>query len=127
MFHVIAAPPADTRSLYTEVKRDILQRMADAGDILQFLAAKNVTVRFAQPARLSKSFNEAGDAGSLSVIGNSIFLDARKTIPQLADDLARRTRVLMTAKAPNALERVLFERAGITFGRIMTLEQRDGF
>ncbi len=127
MFHVTATPQTDSRSLYTEVKREILRGQADAGDILQFLAAREVDVRFTRPASLSKTFNTAGDAGSLSIMDNSIFLDARKTIPQLADDLARRTRVMMNAKAPNALERALHDRAGITFGRIMRLEQRDGF
>lgn len=127
MFHVRAVNTAETSSLYTEVKRNILCRMDDAGDILRFLAAKDVTVLFVTPEGVSGAFNAAADAGSLSVMSNAILLDLRKPMEAQADDLARRTRALIQAPAPNGLEQFLHDRLGVTYGRIMRLEQRDGF
>ncbi len=127
MFQVKPIHPDEMRVRYAEVKRDILKRIPDAEHILRYLAAKDVAVFFVQPNGVSGAFNDKADAGSLSVMDNRIFLDARKPLEQQADDLARRARAMIAAPAPNALERFLHERMGISYGRIMKLEKRDGF
>ncbi len=126
MFHVREFASSDTNGLYTECKRNILSRMPDAGNILQFLAAQDITVSFVVPAGLSQAFGKSADAGSLSILDKHIYLDRRKTVEQLADDLARRTRVLMQAPQPNGVERFLHDCMGVTFGRFMKLEQKNG-
>ena len=123
MFHVKILSGEETISLVRECKREILRRAPDAGKILQFLTAREITVKFAQPAGLSRIFQDESDAGSVSVFEKCITLDGRKPIAALAGDLACYARILMRAPEPNAFERLLFERLGITFGRFMKLEQ----
>jgi hypothetical protein len=126
MFHVYVTPAQSQREVYTECKRSILCRMQDAGAILQYLAEHDVQVGFARPESLSQKFEAAADAGSVSVLSNTILLDARKSVENMADDLARRVRVLIQAPKPNVMEQFLFDRMGVVYGRFMKLEQKDG-
>ena len=123
LFHVTLLNSNDTRRRLTQVRQQILAREADAGAILTYLAGGGVTVRFCRPAGLSARFNAARDAGGLLALEKQVFLDARKSDSQLADDLARRTRALMNAPAPHALERFLNDALGVTYGRFMKLER----
>lgn len=128
MFHVRSLNQKETNSHYTAVKRHVLNSAADAGNILRYLAEKNVTVLFVKPEGISNSFNNAAvDAGSLSVLGNSIFIDMRKTLEQQADDLLRRTRALIGAPKPTRTETFLYQGLGVVYGRMMRLEDNDGF
>jgi hypothetical protein len=127
MFHVKAENAEETKVHLAKVKLIVKDQMPDAEDILRYLAANEVKVQFVAPGGASKAFNSAAaDAGSLSVLDNRIFIDARKLLEQQANDLARRTCALMAAPKPNRLERFLHDRVGIVYGRMMRLENRDG-